>query len=606
MKLQLDSLSHKANKLNQTIAKNHFLALGKKSSSLLICETNGFTLRAIVATFRDNTLHIEYVMQSRAMVPRAAIAGLISQLEQADVSLPRQAILLSASMVPAMLDLPIDAGVTLAEQRMTELVRWEMEALLTEQLSQWSIGWLLIGRGYLAESQRDQIIQDVEDLKLATKTRGGRAPSRFGEEAIKRGWINREQLEECLALQENLHLLDNQIDCCWVSRPAVGEPGRNHAPPPWRCAAMATALRQDWVDAFAHNGLSLQWVYPSAGMNATALLNDEAQSQVMLEIQPGEVVCTRIEAQQIVSLTVHKCCSHSLNIDELVELCQPAMGAAVKQLWIAGSHPRREALVAELAERLQCICEAWEPRLHEHYQMAPGCALPEGLVCEEDLTQSISSLVAAGLHHLSQTDVASLLRLRGEPPPPPLYKRPRMQVAAAAAGLLFSVGATESYFAWQVDGMQAEILANESKITKIEAANERLANENEEYQEAQAQLEKWQATHQQITQRKKAIESVLIKRQQFVEALLPTLSRIVPEGVMVTAINEQTWYQFNLQGWGLDQQAVDSFNERLTRELETWGLYISDSPSEMELRDDIEGYRFSFTLEPRQRQGDQA
>ncbi len=569
------------------------------SNRLLIAETDGFSLRAIVAEYRDEKLVIEQVIQSRALELRVAVADLTKQLQENDVALPKQAILLSANMIPALLELPIEEGATLPEQRMTELVRWEMEALLTEQVSQWSIGWLLIGRGYLTEEQRDEIIRDVEDLKLATKTRGGRAPTRFGEEAIKRGWINREQLEECLALQESLHLLDNNIDCCWLPRTEEADKGKTHSPQPWLCGAMATALRQDWVDAFARHGLSLQWIYPTIGMTAAALVNDDAHPQLLLDIQPSVVSCMRIESQQIMKLATHKCCSQSLTIDDLIELCQPMLSSDIHQCWVAGTHPRRKALEEGLGKHLLRSLYALETRLAEQYQLAPGCAMPGSMNSYDDVAQSIGTLVAGGLQHFFQPAVHHVSRLRGEPLPPPLYKRSKMQLTAAVAGLLLCIGSVEAYFAWQSDVMLAEIAANESKITKIEAANERLSNENEEYKQAQAQLDKWQATHQQVTQRKRAIESVLIKRQQFVEALLPTLSRIMPEGVMVTAINEDSWYHFNLHGWGLNQQAVDSFNERLTRELEDWGLYISDSPSEVAQHSDIEGYRFSFTLESR-------
>jgi len=556
----------------------------KKSNRLLVAESDGLTLHALVVDLRGDKVIVEQSLKSRAMEPRVAIGDLLKQLEGRRIAPPKQAILLNANIIPTLLALPIDGEDVLPDQRMLELVRWEMEALLTEQLSQWNLGWLLIGRGYLTESQRDEIIDAMEALKMKTQTSGGRTPARFGEEAIKREWINREALEECLVLQESLHLFDSSIDCSWLPSPTRA--GR--APGLWLCAAMSSTLRQSWVEAFAHHQVRLQWLYSSAGA-AVPSLAQFASPQVVLEIQPGMVVCSRVEEGQVVFLALMKCCAHTVSADEITELCQSALSSDIEKIYLAGRHPRCDVLTKVLSERLQRpfvpLQELWLARS----EIQPGA--------EPDEAVDFGGMLSSCFHFYGLAPAESAIQLQGVPPPPPLYQQPVLQLTAVVVLLLLMVAGNEAWVAWHTAQVNAKIVENERKTMLILAANEKLVSRDDEYQSVQKTRDKWSLTYQKESARKQAIESVLIKRQQFVEALLPMLGRVVPDSVVMTAFEEQAWYQFKLDGWGLNQEAIDSFNEQLAYELEDWGLYIADSPSEVERRHGIEGYRFSFVLE---------
>ncbi len=574
-------------------AKTLRARIPKKSNRLLVAESDGLTLRALVVGLHGDKVIVEQTLKSRAMEPRAAIGDLLKQLEERGVTPPKQAILLNTNIIPTLLELPIEGKEVLPDQRMLELVRWEMEALLTEQLSQWNLGWLLIGRGYLTEEQRDEIIDDMQALKLATQASGGRTPARFGEEAIKREWINREQLEECLALQESLHLFDSSVDCSW--QPSPIQAGRQ--PGLWLCAAMSSTLRQSWVEAFAHHQVRLQWLYPAAGATAPSLAQFKSP-QVVVEIQPGVVVCSRVEEGQVVFLGLIKCCDHTVKADEIIELCQSALSSDIEKIYLTGCHPRRENLAKTLSEKLQRPFVPLQELLSAHcvFQSALEPGVEHGI--ESNKADEFGGMLSSCFHFYGLTSADSAIQLQGEPPPPPLYKQSIVQLGAALGLLLMIMTGNEAWALWKTKQIDAEIAENEHKTSLILAANEKLASKDDEYQSVKKSRDEWAATFQKESARKQAIESVLIKRQQFVEALLPMLGRVVPDRVVVTAFEEQQWYRFKLNGWGMNQEAIDSFNELLIYELESWGLYIANSPSEVEHRNGIEGYRFSFMLKP--------
>jgi hypothetical protein len=99
---------------------------------------------------------------------------------------------------------------------------------------------------------------------------------------------------------------------------------------------------------------------------------------------------------------------------------------------------------------------------------------------------------------------------------------------------------------------------------------------------------------------KKAIESVLIERQQFAENILGVIAERLPEEAVIYSIREIGWYEMEIQGWALSQSMVDRFNASLSRALDDWDMYIKDSPSEAKGlmgTDAFSGYAFTFSIE---------
>ncbi len=548
---------------------------------VLLVETDGFTVQALLCERHGAKLHIVSQLQTRVLEPKAAVADLCQQLKQQNVPLPKRALLVSSQIIPALLDLPLSGEQKLAKAKMQELVRWEMEALLSEQLSQWNLGWILIGRGYISEQQRDQILDDLTEHKLAAQANGGRMTPRFGEEALKRQWIKREQLEECLALQESLHLLDGQVECNWLTAPT--QHGRQ--PGLWLGVAMNSIMHQSWVSAFEANQMRLDGLYPAT---SAGLLSKQKEAAFLIEIQPGQVCCSRLEQGEITWLGILKCCDHSVTADEIVNLCQGVLDSQITQLCVTGRHSR----LAELGQELSLLLE--RPLASIHQLLQPHCVSAE----ESDFSL-YSNLLVAGLNDAGELGEYAAIFLAGSLPPPPFYQQAVVQKSAIAASFILGILATEGWFYWQQQSVSAEIATNEDKTRQILVVNESLEGKDKAYKDLKQQLATWERQYNNFSARKQAVESVLIKRQQFVEDLLPLISQSIPAEVMLMSIEEQEWYQFKLDGWSLSQEAVESFNERLTGALQDWQLYIADSPSEYSERDGVQGYRFSFVIQTR-------
>ncbi len=598
LKDRVDRLKKSGNPLSGLIQK--------KSQRLLVAESNGFGLRALIVRYENQTITIEHTAKSTSPNPAVSVADIQQQLREAGVDLPKDAILTSSNAIPALLDLPLDGATKVGQMQMLEMVRWEMESLMTEQVSQWNIGWLLMGRGHISEDQRNEILVDMEAEAETAANRGGRAPARFGEEAIKRNYCNREQLEECLAIQESLYLLDDAIDCSWLpsSTTAGNQKGL------WLCSAISAALRQEWVRAFQQQNIRLHWIYPNACTASSSIcyngstlerLNAEGDPepteklrgpQVILELQAGYVCCTRIESQQVTQIAIHKCCDRSLTVYTVSELCQPLLNAEISKVWFCGQHPRIEELIQDLAPILE------RPMQSLQSLQSRQCALDKAAETKVDL-KLWSGVIGAAQHYLSLSPGPMAIQLQGQAPPPPIHKRPAIQLGAAAACILLAITCNEVYFVLQAGGMKSEIEENESQTAKIEYMNETTETKNEATQEVKRKLTDLQGQQLRLNKRKELIESVLIRRQNFAEALLPLVANNIPNEVIINAISENGWYKLTIDGWATNQSTIDDFNANLSRAFEQWHMTISDSPSEVEPGwSKLDGYHFVFTVIP--------
>jgi hypothetical protein len=94
----------------------------------------------------------------------------------------------------------------------------------------------------------------------------------------------------------------------------------------------------------------------------------------------------------------------------------------------------------------------------------------------------------------------------------------------------------------------------------------------------------------------------MLKRQNVVEKLLPTLAHSINDGVILDSLNETDWYQFSITGRAVDQSSIDEFNRVLSINLQPLELQVVDSPSRLDNKTDFNYggvYVFEFTLKQR-------
>jgi len=144
----------------------------------------------------------------------------------------------------------------------------------------------------------------------------------------------------------------------------------------------------------------------------------------------------------------------------------------------------------------------------------------------------------------------------------------------------------------QLNGIKQEQEKSLNKLQKKTITNEKIEAINNEAAVLEVELIDLKATHAKLSARSNLIELVLIQRQDFAQSILPLLTNTIPNEVMLDELIEKEWYQFNIKGRALDQASIDNFNSVLSRALEPWEMYISESPSYANgMR-----YDFSFTI----------
>jgi hypothetical protein len=585
-------LSLKSTLLLETVGR----VFQKTHEQVLLCSDDGFGLQAWLIE-RGEFIRVLAFAETDATDCVAALGEVFELIAERSGSsnLPDEAIMVTNQAVHAMLELPVGKGHSMPASRMLEMVRWEMESLASEHLTQWNIGWLLLGRGYLTEAQREEVLNVLKVNADDMVGRGGRAPVRFGEEAIKREFITREQLEECLSIQEASYFLDDSIDCSWLPEPINSSDQKGL----WLCGAMSSSARQKWVTAFKGQDIRLNWIYPQAGLGALSLFLGTGKQvspvskfdgQLYVSIERAYVVCVKIENQQITQVSMTRCSDFSLVLGDVVELCQPMLGTDIKTLWIDGLHWRIKDLASELGNLLNRSVQFIDSVQTHHYQMKTDDALA---------STPTSAVLCAAQHYWGFLPNTEAIRLQGHPPPPPKYRQSFYQIAACVMCFLLTVGGVEIGFFAHHQSIKNKIAGINETVEKIERANEKLVASNKDSQELTEKINELKLRKAEVKNRKESIKSVLIERQRFAEEILNVIVGRLPKEAVIFHIRETDWYVMEISGWAYSQSSVDEFNVKLSRALSAWNMYISDSPSESKsigVSSGINGYAFTFTI----------
>ncbi|QUM84944.1 MULTISPECIES: hypothetical protein [unclassified Moritella] len=564
--------------------------LGKMSAGanrLLVIESRGFGINAYVVERRGDAITLIEYAHNKIASCNESLAEICEQLTVAGCAIPQKALLVSGAVTAALISLPIDGDKTLSDQQMLELVRWEMEPLFNELIAYWTIGGLLIAKGYLAESQRKQLLVDLGEQKEKLAGRGGRAPARFGELAIRAAYITKEQLDECLRIHEETQLLDPTIDCSWSDKPiATDQQGGL-----WLCAAMSAPIRQQWVDAFSHNKIFLSGIY-SQHHSAVSQLPISENEQLLVILNVGLVTSIVVKNNLVTATKQYRCSDHALTSDEVITLLiehlnvqlQTDIADESSAIYYSGYHPQINDLITEVM-----------PQLNATWICLDGVLAKD----KQTLIVGDAAIVGATNHYFNQYSLQQQSRLIGTPPPPAWYKNTSVQGGLICFSIFAFIAANEGHYYYTEQRVFLEIQQNEIAVEKIDDINEKLNSKNERYIRLKKQKKQLEEKLEVLSVRRQGLNTVLLKRQEFIANLLPLISRSINDQLILKMVEEGSWYHFELSGWASDQLAIDSFNQQLTAELEPWNMQLTNSSSR-EGRSDFgfDGYQFMMTLEP--------
>lgn len=267
--------------LSPLAALRQRFAGGSKTWLLLAWDISGLQ----AALFRAGGQQGGVLAQAGSTLPNFAEAldEVLSELRHQNPARPQRVALAARPVLPAVVNLPVAPDKPKPPAQMRELVQADLEPVLAEFGSLWSLGALLQARGHLSPEDRERIM--VEE---SLRREGKHTPLRYGETALELGLIDRATLDACLETQEQLQHLDASIVSGWRGRFEDGQAL-------WLACGVGQGMYEEWREALAERNLSLTACLPLAWLLSEADAvepgrKESASTRVALELHREEVV----------------------------------------------------------------------------------------------------------------------------------------------------------------------------------------------------------------------------------------------------------------------------------------------------------------------------
>ncbi len=554
--------------------------------SMLVFETDGFTLYGALAHAGVTALEFEAVGRSRATDFSTAVGEVLEQLRaQTKKRLPKKAVLITPSAITTLVELPVNPEAPRPKAQMSELVRWELEPLFAQQNEIWSIGALLMGRGYIDAAQRREIAAEME---LRSEPGTGRITVRFGELALDLSYVTREQVDECLALQEKLVLFDDEVISGWTPQ-SLHDDEEEREQFAWLAAGVGDAMRKQWAVAFRRHGIFLGWVYPQLGSVFGGFgSGGSSRDQVLVDIHQEQFAVLRGRPGNLASLRIEPCHDGMASPDNCAGLCHEQMRPDIKTVYLSIVDDLFEGISSGLGRRLER--EISPVQLPKKLPATAG-SIPK---------QRLSSMAGVAAHSLGQSSVNSLPRVEAQPPKPSLYKRKELWPYAAVTAVLLAVVGYDI-------SLRVEIWQNKQELVRLDAQYKEKLQLKKITDSTVSQvnaLEKQEVKKQALLEKKhhslRMLGGMIMHRQNLVPGLLRAIGKAAGDEVLLDSVEEGARQSgFRLVGWALTDTAGQLFLNRLNKTLSPWNYQVSDPQiSSGKGRLGVYGYTLEIWLSP--------
>jgi hypothetical protein len=574
-----NTLFRARNKMNGQL-KHYFKQL--INHPILVAESDGFVLRALVAHSESGKIKVDGWAESRAHDPSVAVAEICTQLRQRLGGLPSKAYMMPPGLVMALLELPVEPDKPRPASQMQELIRWEIDPFISEFDDLWNIGAILQASGFLSAQQRAEIATELEK-RLAQRDRN---LQRFGELALERRFIDREQLVQCLAIQEKLVSRDVNLSCGWALQQWGDGDDLQYT---WLVGAMSDLRRKHWYNSFSRAGVRLEQFHPIFGA-VIPLLSEQQDSRgerLLLELHQEQIACLRVlNDKTIVSLQITP---RPLDEDQLaaacVTLCSEQMRSGIDTVWLHSASLIPAKLVSALTTGLER-----EVNLLTTQDLDPN-ELP--LPLSECL--SLYGLAQSLLDNKKYQPLA----IPATEPSPPIWKN--IEFWRFAVPVVFCLGLI-GHLVWghlylaEIRQKRIQIETEGKQKSRLSSAAKQLAAEvnqlNTEIQSKQKALED-------VNQRLHLIEA-LIKRKTDVPLFLRALADAInPYVVIERLVESQEPPGFQLTTWAIHDSSAQQFAKQLEVKMADLGYMVADIELKTAKgRTGVDGYGVNIWLVP--------
>lgn len=512
--------------MNQTTL--FFEKLFSRSRSLLAVETDGFGLRAAVLTKARGVVSLEKIVTTRKPDPDAALTEVFSALRAEIGLLPKEVILLTATVIPAILNLPVAPGRPRSYKQMQEMVRWEMEPFFVQRVGIWKLETIFIRRGYLR----------LDQVTLA-------------------------QREECLAIQKQLEMGEDEMVCGWASQ-SLEPATRAGSKSPWLVYGMGRANRLRWGTLFEKHGLALQGIYPLVSC-AAAALNGNGSTGMVMEARGGMTSCVRLEKGSLSSLQLLYTDTSSINTTV------PLLG-----------QPGQEEMALYCAEAEEGIAPL---KQKQDAQPIPVAVAPEQL--PEGMHPSVlSGMLGAARHRWGLSGGERITCIAANDPGPPLWQRPQIWWIGISILTLLVIGSTEGVHLFQRRALfqrHAELMSNISGQEKIDQATLDLQNE---VTVLNAKLTARRGELQILLQRKKMLDTSGLGRADRMVSLLDQITSVLPDTVTLTRVVDAL-DSMQIEARAFSGHDLANFTQNLEKAMTSFEMKVNRLESAMKVTEEL-------------------
>lgn len=532
----------------------------------MVCEWTGLSMQAAAITKAGKKLQVQASASSDNIDPTVAFSEVLKTLQTQGWK-GKKVIVLTPSVMSAMVELPVSPQKPKPVEQMHELVRWEVEPLLMQHQQQWTLGQLMESHGMLTSSQVLEINQAQKRYKQDVPT-GQQGSKRFGEIALELGYVTREQAQSLFVVQDWLRGEDDEVMCGWSGHGEVDD-----APGVWNWLTTATyqSLLDKWQELCEDCNLSLVGLMPLTG-NSVALIEQAEKHVAVLETTEFMTTSTHLRRHQVISVQHYANRSASM-LDSCLEVFH-----------------------AESAQHPGVVLAAPPDSLPELKQSLSSVLANEPALVMFDQNAGVSpGVFAAGRLFFGLRGAKKISMVRVGGPLPPAIQRPEVQAGALAASLLVFMLLTEIVMSVQYSAITAEKAEIDERAEVLDQAVARIDKQQAEIDKRKAELEQQKENQRRMQARLEFFGNELPDRAILVQAILGILQNNTNEQIIVNRIDEMgrrvgiqppttplnkpgviETDNFNIDAWALTESAAQEFVQNMKLAVTAWDMEVRD------------------------------
>jgi hypothetical protein len=545
------------------------------SAELLVCETDGFSLRGSVLVRNGNSITVTHHAYSETADMSEAVVDVVNQIKAKGWH-GGNAILLSPAVLSTLVELPVNPKKPRSIDQMMELIRWEVEPLLMQHTTRWSVGHLLVGQGYMTAEQAEAVMDlqqgranQAGGLELAEKF----SFRRFGDLAEELGYVRRSQLSSCLAGQEWLKSDDELIECGWSGQGEVTDvPGMFN----WLVTSVNQGLLKRWTDLFAKQGVNLKAMYPLMGCSAS-LVTEKNTDAVLIEARNGSAFAMSFKQGKVSVLNHHT--DHDVNaLHSIIESYHALSSAPNDSVWLASHLANSKSILTEVKAAIETEVFLLD--------MAP--------IGEH----SSAGMVGAARQYWKLSGAERTVNARLGGPLPPRMQRVEFRGVALVVLLLLVILASELGLMLHRGQVEIEKADVDQRWQSIDSAIKQVDNKIAQIEKNKKELVEQEKAQLRMGSLVDFYTKDLPERRALIKGMLGILQSSTPDDVVIISLDElgkripvrsppiapnsgkDTRLEvenFNIEAWSLSEAGAQSYIQQVREALESWGMEVRDT-----------------------------